>query len=295
MTKLQVLFGAKADAGVVFINDKGKAETVAYEHPLEPDKALSALRSEINARHNVTRAALTMLVAILGRERVAGYMGKGKLGETGGIPNEAKSALRDAEGEHFKPMFDKVEKMDSFLVGLRDQGPYAVTKGVCLKYFYYMGKLPCAYNDDGTPDTSRLLAVSAMQKIMRNAEPEHDPKTYGDKVDELRQAFEKDCEDAKDNATDINLVSGLIARLNQFLEVATQRRNVINAAATGAAAVVQKATTNPAPDVKPDPALVTAMVESIKGKASEAPPVKAAKPASEKAAAKGGRKDKAQA
>jgi hypothetical protein len=283
MSKLQVVFGQKADAGVVFINDKGKAETVQYEAPLETDKALSALKSEINSRHNVTRAALTMLVDILARERVAGYMGKGTLGEPGGIPNEAKSALRDAEGEHFKPMFDKVEKMDSFLVGLRDQGPYAVVKGVCRKYFYFMGKLPCAYSDNGQPDRTRLLAVSAMQKIMRNAEPDTDPKTYGDRIDEMRQQFEEDCEKAKDQTVDANIVSGLIARLKQFLEVAEQRRNVIAAAATSAAQA-QAAMMQPQPNPAPAPTAAPEVPASEQ--------VKPAKTAAneERAAAKGNKR-----
>jgi hypothetical protein len=247
MSKLQVIFGQNADGGVVFVNDKGKAETFNYEHPLEQDKALAALKSEVNGRHNVTRASLTMLVQMLARDRVSGYKGKGDLAASGGIPSEAKSALRDAETEHFKPMFAKVEQMDTFLAAMREGGPYAVAKGVALKYFYYMGKLPCAYNDDGTPDTNRLLPLNAMQKIMRNATPDTDPKTYGDKVDEIRQAFDKDCEEKKERVLDINMVSGLVARAKQLLESAEQWRNVLNAAATAGQNAMMKAQANPAP------------------------------------------------
>jgi hypothetical protein len=247
MSKLQVTFGTAADSGVVFVNpSNGKAETLAYEHPLEKNKALSALKNEVNARHNVSRAALSMLVNILALDRIGGYKGKGKLGEPGGIPNEAKSAFRDAETEWFKPLFPKVELMDTFLAGLREGGPYAVAKGICLKYFFYMGKLPCAYNADGTPDTTRLLTGNAMMKIMRNETPDSNPKTWGERIAELAESFKEACEKGREETADLNTLDIAEARAKQLLDMVKERRNVVNAAKTEHAAMMQRVKENPA-------------------------------------------------
>lgn len=173
MSKMQT---AVTENGIQFLVTRanGKVEALpgdfAFVEPMSVDKAFDALKHEVGQRGNVTRAALTALYTILQHPRMDGYKGVGNINDPEGakIVKEAKTAIRAAEEAYFAPMFKDSKKLDSFLTGIRDAGIYATVKGVALKYFYFLGKLPCLYVND-SPEAGKLLSVSAMQKLLANA------------------------------------------------------------------------------------------------------------------------------
>lgn len=176
MLKLEVTFGVDK---VLFVNTKTeRAEGYAYFEHLEGKKAVADLRKEVDGRPNVSRAALSVLIEVLSSERLAGYRGQTPLNE--GLPKEFKQAMREAESAHIRPLFldlmpksmepaDKAKAADKYLTECWAGGVYAVVKSEVSKYFCQVGRLPCVYNADGTPDTGKLLSLDAIRKLIQNA------------------------------------------------------------------------------------------------------------------------------
>lgn len=191
MLKLEVTFGADK---VVFVNTKTeKAEGFAYFNHVDGKSAATALRKEADGRPNITRAALSVLVEVLASDRLAGYKGQTPLTES--LPKEFKQAMREAESSHLRPLFlellpkamadaDKAKAADRYIAECWAGGVYAVVKGEVSKYFCQVGRLPCVYNADGTPDTGKLLSIDAIRKLIANAKadlPADEDETFKDK------------------------------------------------------------------------------------------------------------------
>lgn len=191
MLKLEVTFGADK---VVFVNTKTeKAEGFVYFNHVDGKTAASALRKEADGRPNISRAALSVLVEVLASARLDGYRGKTPLNES--LPKEFKQAMREAESAHLRPLFlellpknmadaDKAKAADRYITECWAGGVYAVVKGEVSKYFCQVGRLPCVYNADGTPDTGKLLSIDAIRKLITNAKadlPASEEDEYKDK------------------------------------------------------------------------------------------------------------------
>jgi hypothetical protein len=193
MAKYAVSFGS---AVLTLTDKKGNPVEFAYEHALSLSDSLELTKAEQKKRGDVVRAHLSMLCMIMGHTRLSGYKGKTPIGDK--LPAILKEAIRETEVLVIKPAFiapifakclvkdsshDASEKdkaiyqkvvetadnaWDDYIKGLRD-GMYARYKSIVTIYFAYFGLLPCVYNADGTPDTSRLLSVTAMEKLIANA------------------------------------------------------------------------------------------------------------------------------
>jgi hypothetical protein len=220
------------DNGVQFERTQkdGKIVVVASEQfiaPMETDKALDSLKHEVSQRGNVTRAALSCLVHIFNSPRLDGYKGIGDINADGGMPKEVKTALRASEESYFAPMFKDTKKLDLFLTSIRDAGIYATAKGVALKYFFYADKLPCHYAAD-TPQTDKLLSVSAMQKLLSNMQEEKQPedKSIARQVLELQAAFE-----AAEGLTRDQMLA-ILGNLKTFAGEVQQAINTVDSEAT---------------------------------------------------------------
>lgn len=231
---------AIANDGIVFTTEtkdgKFKAEKELFIVPMEDDKACEALKTEVGQRGNVTRAALSSLVKVLQDPGLDSYKGQGDINAEEGakLPKEMKEGVRAAERAHFLHAYKDVKKLDAFLSGLREAGIYATVKGVALKYFWFAGKLPCAYNDDGTPDTGKLLSVSAMQKLLANM-VEEKPKaddSIATRLGSLMHEFEEN-ETLTEN--DILVIQ---ARLGVFLQECKESLNQIAADKTANTALM---------------------------------------------------------
>lgn len=174
--KLQVTFGADK---VLFVNQKTeKAEGFSYFEHMAGKDAVAGLRKEVDGRPNVSRAALSILVEVLQHERLQGYKGKTPLTE--GIPKEFKQAMREVESAHVRPLFiasfaktmddgEKAKQADKYISEMWAGGVYSNVKAAVIKYFTQVGKLPCAYNADGSPDTGKLLSGDAINRLIENA------------------------------------------------------------------------------------------------------------------------------
>lgn len=236
MSKLQVAVTAN---GLQFLATRanGKVESIpgdfAFLAPMAADKAIDNLKHEVAQRGNVTRAALSSLVLILQSPRMDGYKGGGDINGTDGLPKELKTAARDAESGYFSPMFKDSKKLDSFLTGIREAGIYATAKGVALKYFWFVGELPCLYVN-GHPQTDKLLSVSAMQKIMANMLEDKQPedKSIARKVLELQQQFEE-----AENLTR-DQMAAVLNNLKQFANEVQQAINVLDSEVTDKTSVL---------------------------------------------------------
>lgn len=221
----------------------GKIVVVANEvfiAPMESDKALESLRHEVAQRGNVTRAALSCLVHIFNSPRLDGYRGIGDINADGGMPKEIKTALRASEESYFSPMFKDTKKLDLFLTSIRDAGIYATAKGVALKYFFFAGKLPCHYEAD-TPQTDKLLSVSAMQKLLSNMQADKEqagPATIARQVLELMAEFEQ----AELKKADLQTILG---NLKQFAQAVQEAINTVDSEATELASVLTPVTILP--------------------------------------------------
>ena len=164
------------DTKVLFIDEKsGKAEGFDYLERVTEQDAIKALRKEADQRGSVTKAALSVLVAVLSAERLSGYQGQSKPGE--GLSKEFKEGLRDSEATYLRPILldsfhkgmsqaEKDKAADRYISELRAGGVYALVKNYASKYFTIVGQLPCVYNADGTPDTDKLLSVDIIKKLL---------------------------------------------------------------------------------------------------------------------------------
>lgn len=183
---------------LVMQDDKGNKETFAYVGAVADSNAIASLQTEVNGRGAVTAAALSLMVQILDHPRFDGYSGKVEIGAK--MPKEFKAAIREQEEATLKPLFyafydakhakqaklaekdakheyhgAKAIAWDGFIGALREGGIYGNVKSYSMQYMGYFGKLPCVY-DDGQPDKSKLLATSAMMKMIANAKTDLVPK-----------------------------------------------------------------------------------------------------------------------
>jgi len=193
---------------------------------METATAFSKLKGDVAQRGNVTRAALSCIIQILDTPRTDGYRGKGDINKDAGILKELKAALRGAEETFFTPMFKKSTELDTFLTGLRDAGVYATVKGVALKYFYFVGRLPCLYVGD-KPVKDKMLSVAAMQKIMANMVEDKEETTLSSKVMLLHAAF-------KGESLDVRGLDNLLYVLGAFAQDVKEARNTLVANQTDA-------------------------------------------------------------
>jgi hypothetical protein len=238
------------DDGIIFIDPKtnktdGKE---VYLESVSIEEAIKDTKLEVKQRGNHTRAALSLVIQVLKSPRMDGFKGSCRLDQ--GLPKEAKSAMRQAEDEVIEQFFlstlpksmhvdggmteTEVRKRvaasqkewQQYIGGLREPGIYATVRGQALKYFCYLGKLPCKEGDE-----SKLLSVPAMQKLIANAAAETIPpapaKTWGMRVDELRLAFVEKVGDL--SASDIQAV---LSQLGQFAQDAKEALNEKNKTAT---------------------------------------------------------------
>ena len=226
---------AKDADGLVFTREAKdgslKAEKELFIVPMDMEKATNVLRTEVTGRGECTRAALSALVLILQGDALGTYKGQGNINSEEGakLPKDLKEGMRIAEATHFQGAYKDPQKLHKFLSGLREAGIYATVKGVALKYFWFAGRLPCAYNDDGTPDTGKLLSVSAMQKLLQNMV---DPKGEEDKSLSFRVGalFSEFQETGKD--MDKAALQVLLSRLSMFSQDVKEAINILNQQAT---------------------------------------------------------------
>lgn len=174
--KLQVTF---TDDKVVFLNTKTeKTEGFGYFDHIDAKTAVGQLRKEVDGRPNMTRAVLSLLVDVLQVERLQAYKGLTPLNEA--LPKEFKQAMREVESGFLRPLFidmqvktlsneEKGKIADKYVSEAWAGGVYAKVKAEVSKYFCQVGKLPCVYNDDGTPDTDKLLSSDAINRLIANA------------------------------------------------------------------------------------------------------------------------------
>ena len=191
-----------AEKALVFYstNAKGeeKAEAITYEESYADDAhAVQAVSAEVKAHGGATRGALTLLVRrLLSHPTMADYAGDGADKDTGlvsdwKIPKHVRDALQATEEAVLIPMLHKDPKKGrEMLSQWRAKGTYAVCKGQALRYFYFAGKLPCRYTGD-TPDMTRLLPVSAMQRLLKDLQAEDPDRTLAGKVLRLHGEFDK--------------------------------------------------------------------------------------------------------
>lgn len=186
--KYSQLFGADA---LVMADAKGNKETFQYVQPVKEGQAVQALQTEVQGRGVVTAASLSLICTIFDHPRFDGYSGKIPIGER--MPKELKAAIREREEAVLMPLFSdyydaknkadakaaatnpkhpyhgsKALAWDQFIGALREGGIYGNVKSYAMQYLAYFGMLPCVYAE-GKPDKSRLLAVSAMAKLIANA------------------------------------------------------------------------------------------------------------------------------
>ena len=247
-----------AEDRVIFIDPKtSKSEELLFESPAEDNEAIKGLRNEVKARGSVTRYALSVLVQILNNQRIDGY--KGQVPQNQRIPAEAKSALRELEDDFLRPKFlenlpksmstsAQHKEWDSFIKELREPGVYARVRGVCLKYFCYLGMLPCVYGSDQKPDTHKLLAVSAMEKILANENAKSPPMQPDHSIPSELGALMARMIEEKDKL-DVAALQIIQGRLSMFQEEVKQLINLADKTATEAreAGAVQAAAPLPAP------------------------------------------------
>lgn len=185
--------------GLVMQDDKGNKETFGYIEPVAESSAIGFLQTEVNGRGAVTAAALSLMVQILDHPRFDGYSGKVAIGER--MPKELKAAIREQEEAHLKPLFyafwdgknkakakaaekepkhvyhgEKAIAWDGFISSLREGGIYGNVKSYSMQYLGYFGRLPCFYDEEGHANKGKLLATSAIAKMIANAKTDIAPK-----------------------------------------------------------------------------------------------------------------------
>lgn len=240
----QVMQVSFAEDRVIIVDPRTQktVEQAMYEEPADNMEAIKGLRQEVQQRGKQTRYALSMLVQILNNPRMDGYKAAVPLNTV--VPKECKSALREMEDEFLRPIFldslpkshspaQQQKEWDTFIKGLREPGVYARVRGVCLKYFAYLGMLPCVYDKNQKPDTHKLLAVSAMEKILAN-ESAKSPRAQADHSipAELGSLMARMLEE-KDKI-DVRGLETIEGRLAMFMEEVRQLKNLKALDATAA-------------------------------------------------------------
>ena len=162
-----------------------------YIHPLTDVAAASALCTDTLARGNLTAAALTIMVKILQLDLPASY--RDAMVADGRVSNEFKDAVRKAEETILKPLYEAGQKkgmkqldMDAgfitFMRTLRNGGVYSKVKSEACLLFAVTGTLPCVINEDGTPDTDKMLSSALIGERVRKYK-EAKVKALGDTSD----------------------------------------------------------------------------------------------------------------
>ena len=185
MAKYSVVFD---DTGVALKATDGKAKPFneAFVSGVDLVTAMGTTKQEIQGRGELTRSMLSILVQVLQSPRIDGY--RGKISLDSGLDASYKELMRQAENDTLEPVFNasldaknqadlekpeykisRTAQWSKYIQDLRAGGMYARAKATASLYMGYFGKLPCAYNADGTPDTARLIGVTAMEKIIANA------------------------------------------------------------------------------------------------------------------------------
>jgi hypothetical protein len=185
MAKYSVVFD---DNGVALKATDGKAKPFndVFVTGVSLNDAMLTTKQEIQGRGELTRSMLSILIQVLQSSRIDGY--RGKIALDSGLDASYKDLMRQAENDTLEPVFnaaldskntDDIDKPEykisrtaqwsKYIQDLRAGGMYARAKATASLYMGYFGKLPCAYNADGTPDTMRLIGVTAMEKIIANA------------------------------------------------------------------------------------------------------------------------------
>jgi len=185
MAKYSVSFDASG-VSLKSTDGKGKPFTDSFVEGVALAEAMQTTKKEIQGRGELTRSMLSILAQVLQSPRIDGY--RGKIALDSGLDSTYKELMRQAEVDILEPVFnasldaknaDSLEKPEykiartaqwsAYIQELRAGGMYARAKATASLYMGYFGKLPCAYNVDGTPDTAKLLGVTAMEKIIANA------------------------------------------------------------------------------------------------------------------------------
>lgn len=260
MSKFQVSY---TETAIVFINNKtNKSDKLELLEVMDNTDAIKALEKENTARESGSRAAVSLLNAMLDNPRFDAYKGTTPLDKS--IPTELKSALREVESEFIKPLFVKAheekgqtaatiaKKWDEYIGALRAGSSYAVAKGKVLNYFAYIGQRP-------QTESGKLLTVSAMDKLIANARDgvQKPVKLVSDRLIE----FSKDIKDVTDPGK-LGSPASAIAALKAMLAVyeKLQQANAEAAAVThehtavGDVSTAAHAVTNKARRVKKEEA-----------------------------------------
>lgn len=150
--------------------------------------------------------------------------------------NGYKEAFREASDGVLFPTLVEAFKGDDVkaraeLKDLRGAGVFAVSASMARKFFWFTGKLPCAYDAQGKPDITRALAVSAMQKIIGEIpEEESDAHTFAAKV----RALIKEWETKNGRTEDPADMSALLGYLDQWRDSVRAAETAALMASTGA-------------------------------------------------------------
>lgn len=200
---------------------KGTVEIVDAVPAVNIIDAMKDSREEINVRGKHTNAALSMVVYVFANTTVFDeYKGKTPANEK--LPANLRQAFRDAEVTIFKPLFEnqlglkekgntpaQIEKQWQDYVGaLREGGMYSNAKSTALQYFAIVGQLPYVNGD-----SSQLMPVKAMQKIIANMREATPHKGIVGKLSDIRDEFNN-----RDNKTLIGDINTGVAILSDLLK-----------------------------------------------------------------------------
>lgn len=234
-----------------FTDEVKIVDEVEYSPTPDTDKeALSLIqRANTAARKGHAGAMRFILTALQNMNPAYGGMGSTK-DEEGAILfrnkvtteddrkqlNGYKEAFRDASDALMFPILVEAFKGDDVkaraeLKALRGAGVFAVSSSMARKFFWFTGKLPCAYDAQGKPDISRALAVSAMQRIIAEIpEEESDAHTFAAKV----RALMKEWETKNGRTESPNDMSALLGYLDAWREQVRDAEIASLSATTGA-------------------------------------------------------------
>ena len=259
---MQVSF---TDDKIVFVDSKGKAESLDMFDAIDNGDAVRAISSEQKAAQSASKAAVSLLVHILDTPRLDGYKGQTPINEA--VPSELKAAIREIETEFLKPLFcaphiaknakpATVEKLwQEFSSGLKAGGSYAVAKSEVTKYFAYCGKL--ARHDNG-----KLLTVAAVKKLVLAAKenaPEKENLGVAGKLVELSLVLSKENAVIGDIPTAIAALKSMLKAYeaanaeNAEAAQAAHEVKAVGDVASAAASVVSKMQRAPKPELETAP------------------------------------------
>jgi hypothetical protein len=253
--------------------DKVETEVYAYAQTLTTDaECIKAMDAAEKAEIKAYRGAIKFVLQAL--QKMPLYAGKGitvpvvidpetgesKKGDAYRTPmddvqrkasNAYKSAFRQAAAEVMMPALRAKHPKDETLADAEfaeklKGGSFANAASIARKYYWLVGKLPCAHDNKGNPDISRALSASAMQKIMAGI-PEA-PTVDQSYADKLRAMFGEWTEDNNKKPTDPTTLAAMLAYLDQFSDKVKHALDVSNAGATAAIMGI-----NPEPAKAPAP------------------------------------------